>query len=79
MRVDGKGLEAIGADGRYYETMVFGAHKEGEYTEANFSDERSFESEGAICADSWKELPDDVDNKANDMHETVVAEFAKAI
>lgn len=75
----GEGLETIGAGGRYYETMVFGAHKEGEYTEANVSDERSFESEWAICADSWKELPDDVDNKANDQHEAVVAEFAKAI
>ena len=76
---DGNGLETIGAGGRYYETMVFGTKNEGPYIDANVSDERSFESEWSICADSWQELPDDVDNIANDMHEEVVAEFARAI
>lgn len=76
---DGDGLETIGSGGRYYETMVFGVKKEGPYLDADFSDERAFESEWAICAKSWKNLPDDVDNKANAMHEAVVAEFAKAI
>jgi hypothetical protein len=80
MRVrDGEGLETIGAFGRYYETMVFGAKEEGGYIEANVSDERSFESKWAICADTWQDLPDDVDNKANEMHEVVIKEFIELI
>ena len=72
-------LFTIGGGGRYYETMVFGAHKEGEYVEADVSDERGFDSAWSICADRPDELPDDVDNKANEMHEAVVAEFAKRL
>ena len=71
----GVGIETIGAGGRFYETMVFGAEQEGEYIEANVTDERSFDSEWAICADSQEELPKDVDNIADKMHETVVDEF----
>jgi len=76
---DVEGFETIGAGGRYYETMVFGAYQDGEYIEANVSDQRSFDSEWSICADSYKKLPDDVSNKANAMHDAVVAEMAKAI
>lgn len=80
MRVrDGEELEAIGLGGRYYETMVFGTHHDGGYIDAKVSDERSFDSEGSICADSINELPDDVDNKANAMHDAIVVEMAKAI
>lgn len=69
------GLETIGAGGRYYETMAFGAMKEGMYIEADVRDERSFSSEWAICTDIPSYLPDDVDNHADAMHEAVVAEF----
>ena len=76
---NGKGLETIGGGGRYYETMAFGTKKEGAYIEADVSDERRFESEWAICAKKWESLPDDVDNIANEQHDAVVAEFARAI
>ena len=67
-------LKAIGA-GRYYETVVFGATEMGEYVDANITDQRYFNSEWSICANSPDELPDNVDNKANEMHEAVVDEF----
>lgn len=68
-------IETIGADGRYYETMAFNAKQEGPYFEADVSEQLSFESEWAICADSPEGLPDDVDNRADQMHEAVVAEL----
>lgn len=71
----GVGLETVGLGGRYYETMVFGAVKDGQYTEADVSDERSFASKWNICADTSEGLPEDVDNRANDQHEAVVAEM----
>lgn len=74
-RSDGKGFEVIGSSGRYYETMVFGSEDSNGYIEANVSDERSFESEWAICADNYNNLPSDVDNKADAMHNSVVDEF----
>jgi len=73
------GIDTIGGGGRYYETMAFEAHKDGEYWEASVSNELSFESEWSICADSVDELPDDVDNKANDMHDAIVSELAQAM
>ena len=73
----GDGIESIGAFGRYYETMVFGTVKAGEYIEANVSDERGFDSKWSICADKESDLPNDVDNQANEMHEVVVLEFTQ--
>ena len=71
------GFDAIGAGGRYYETMAFRAKKEGQYWDADVTKQISFDSEWAICSEEgWKKLPDDADNKANDMHEAVVAELA---
>ena len=72
--VNGK-LESIGSNGRYYETMAFKAKKIGMYFDADVSEELSFESEWAICADSPLGLPDDVDNRADQQHEMVVAEM----
>lgn len=69
-------LETIGAGGRYYETMAFKAKKEGPYFEADVSEQLSFDSEWAICAESPEELPDDVDNQADQMHEAVVSELS---
>lgn len=69
----------IGAGGRYYETMAFGAKKNGPYIDADVSENVHFDSEWAICADSIDKLPEDVDNNANDMHEAVVAELSKRL
>ncbi len=79
MRKRGGGLDTLGAGGRYYETMAFGAKDEGGYVEADVSDQRAFNSEGSICADSPGDLPDNVDNHANAMHEAVVREIASAL
>ena len=73
----GDTIDTIGAGGRYYETMAFKAKKEGSYWEASVSEEISFESEWAICADSPEKLPDDVDNKADAMHEAVIKELTE--
>jgi len=64
---------------RYYETMAFEAVLEGPYWDANVSEEVNFQSPWSICADSPEELPDDVDNLADEMHEVVVAELMKEI
>lgn len=77
MRKDGGGLDTIGAFGRFYETMAFEAKKDGPYLEIDTGKEISFESEWSICADDYKKLPKDVDNKANEMHEGVVNEISK--
>lgn len=65
----------IGSAGRYYETMAFRTAREGPYTEIDVTKQISFGSDWKICADSPEELPDDVDNQADAMHETVVAEI----
>ena len=71
-------MDTIGHE-RYYETMAFRAVKVGAYWDADVSEEVPFESDWSICAKSAKKLPDDVDNKANDMHEAVVAELIKKL
>lgn len=76
--VDGQ-MEQVG-DGRYYETMAFGAANVSfGYVDADISDERRFDSQFAISAESAKDLPVDVDNAANAMHDAVVAEFVKKL
>lgn len=67
-------LETIGYK-RYYETMVFGAKKEGPYWEADVNQQYNIENPCGINADIPECLPDDVDNKANLLHETIVEEF----
>ena len=74
-RDEGK-YDTIGAGGRYYETMAFGAKKEGPYWDADVGKQISFESEWAICAKSVEKLPKDADNVANAMHDAVVAELS---
>ena len=62
--------ETIGSQ-RHYETMVFRAHRDGGYWEANTSaGELSFNS-------NWRleGVKQESDGLANDMHETVVDEF----
>lgn len=64
----GKGFVQIGLD-RYYETMAFHSDPEDtRYYDADVSREVSFDSPWAIS-----EL--DADDKANDMHDTVVNEL----
>jgi hypothetical protein len=67
-------LETIGHN-RYYETMAFHAIKEGVYIDANVWDQIDFDSNWAICYDSEHDIPDDIDNLADQMHETVVNEL----
>lgn len=71
-------VKTIGIN-RYYETIAFEAIKEGDYWEANVSEQISFNSEWAICADSPEELPKDVDNQADQMHEQVVRELSNKL
>lgn len=59
----------------WYETMSFMALQDGHYIDAIPSRELYFNSQWNIVAPSYKDLPKDVDNKANDMHEKVVEEF----
>ena len=59
----------MGSD-RYYETMVFHAERVGVYWEANVSREVGFDSEWAVG-----EIEAESDEKANQMHESVVAEI----
>lgn len=74
-----KTLDTIGAFGRYYETMVFGTKRVGDYIDTDVSNQREFDSPWSICADSVDELPKGVDNIANEMHETVVDEFIEKL
>lgn len=74
----GAGYDTIGAGGRYYETMAFKAKKSGPYWDIDAAKEVPFKSEGAICSETgYKKLPADADNKANEMHDRVVAELSR--
>jgi hypothetical protein len=70
-----KTMEPMGANNRYFETMAFRGQQVGPYMDADVSDELSFDAPWAICADNPSELPDDMDNQADAMHEGVVEEF----
>lgn len=74
----GNKVEQIGYN-RYYETMAFEARFDGNYWEADVTKEITFESERGIYGTTFSELPDDVDNKADQMHETVVEELMKSM
>lgn len=67
------GFVTIGL-GRYYETMVFEAKKNGVYWDADVRKEIDFESEWVL-----NECDFNSDQKANDMHEKVVEELIKKI
>ena len=66
-------IKEIG-DRRYYETMVFYAGDDGPYVDANVMYSIMISSKWGVWADTLKELPKDVDNRANEMHERIVAE-----
>jgi hypothetical protein len=65
-------LDTVGL-GRYYETMAFFSDEgDSRYHDIDVSRQISFESEWAIAEQ-------DADDKANDMHETVVLELSKKL
>lgn len=65
---------------RYYETMVFDAQDEGPYVDANVSCQRDdYKGRCGIYAKTPDDLPEDVDNQANKMHEDVVAFYAELL
>lgn len=70
--------EMIGHN-RWYETMVFYGKQDGYYIEADVSQELYPDQDWGIWAESHDELPDDVDNLANSMHESIVQEFIKKL
>ena len=68
MELDGK-FETIGVN-RYYETMAFHSDPtDTKYYDANVSKQVYFDSDWAIAEP-------DADDKANEMHEAVVAEIS---
>lgn len=71
-------ISTVGA-GRYYETMAFVAHKDGAYMEADVQQQLSFDAPWSICAESVEALPEDVDNRADQMHEAVVVELTERL
>jgi hypothetical protein len=67
---DDKKFEPIGLD-RHYETMAFWAKKEGAYWDADVQKQVDFDANWRI-----EKITDDSDNKANEMHDAVVAELS---
>lgn len=65
------GFEQVGFN-RYFETMAFHAEYDGRYWDANVSREIGFTSQ-------WSIDEADADDRANDMHEAVVAELTCAL
>jgi hypothetical protein len=57
---------------RYFETMAFHARHYGRYWDTDVCREVSFES-------SWTIADVDADDRANDMHETVVTELMRRL
>ena len=77
MYIDGK-PEPIGYE-RWYETMVFYAKQDGHYVEADVTRQLYPDQDWGILAETYDELPNDVDNIANQMHESIVQEFINKI
>jgi hypothetical protein len=73
------GMHTVGCE-RYYETRVFETQIDGPYVDIDVSKERHDHTEGdrewAVHGKSPDELPEDVDNVANDIHEAVVKFYA---
>ena len=74
-------VQEIGPN-RYYETMAFES-KYDVYDDINVEKPIHFESEWAICGDSWHEVLEKYneypDIEANKMHDTVVDELSERI
>lgn len=59
--------------------MAFEAHKEGDYWETNVSRQISFDSEWALCFDEVQKIPENINLRADAMHEAVVRELTDTI
>lgn len=75
-------IQSIGYN-RWYETMAFQAKEKNGYLEADIKRMVPFESECGIYGENWDEVLEtygnDIDNKANEMHENVVTELMEKI
>lgn len=75
-------INSIGYN-RWYETMAFRAKEKNGYLEADVERMVPFESEWGIFGEDWQEVlaayGEDIDNKANEMHEKVVEELMEKI
>lgn len=70
-------MSEIGIE-RYYETMVFEGSQQGEYIDADVARELH-EYFNGLYYKSPQDIPDNVDNLADDMHEAIVASVVKAM
>ena len=73
MKNEDYSYEEIGVD-RHFETMAFDAHYTEPYWDACVHKQLNFESQWCI-----KGVDFTSDNRANDMHDTVVKEFCKKL
>ena len=67
---------------RWYETMCFEAQEENGYIEADVTKEIPINQEWGIWGETWEEVLANypkVDNKANEMHESIVQEMIKRL
>lgn len=67
---------------RWYETMAFVGEEKNGYIDAKVSQEIPFDNEWGIFGDTWEQVLEtspNIDNTANDMHDTVVKELAQKI
>lgn len=74
-------IDTIGLN-RWYETMCFEGIEENGYIEADIHNEIPIDQEWGIWGDSWQEVLDKyplVDNQADKMHESIVAEMIEKI
>lgn len=70
-------IDQIGLN-RWYETMCFEGHEENGYIEADIHNGISIDNEWGIWGKTWQEVLDQfplVDNRADEMHETIVQEM----
>lgn len=79
--VIGNEYEEVGYN-RWFETMAFVAKEQNGYIDADVSQEIDFDSEWGIWGETWEQVLEEnpnIDNTANDMHDTVVKELAQKI
>lgn len=74
MVIDGQ-IDTVAAVGCYYETLAFAAVQRGEYVEADVTKELQFPGKKRINAMGAEDLPANVSNIANAMHDAAVAWF----
>lgn len=63
----------------YFKTEVFLTKTEGPYTEPDITAPLIIKSQHRITANKILDIPYDVDNQANEMHEGVVTEFIRIL